>query len=238
MQSIKTYAKIIAALVALAIAGICYKMFFTNTAVNIGGGGGFSFLFLLVGVVLGAVLLYFLRSFLPLGKNTQIVKQDSTVIINKIERVFKVVLAEAYVSEVFDYSHTATVANLFPSTKKALLIVNAKVMMGYDFKKAQLEIDENTQRIKFVRMPQPEVLSIDQDIKYYNMDNGLFNKFDNEDLSALQIEAKRKILEKVEQSDLKQIAQTQAQHLLGELQHMNEWQIEGFGKVPVLAATN
>jgi hypothetical protein len=234
MQSIKTYAKVIAALIALAVLGVCYKLFFTSSAVSIGSGGGFSIIFLLAGIALGGLLIYVLRGILP-GTSKAVSKQDSTVIINKIERVFKVVLAEAYVSEVFDYSHTTTFASLFPSTKKALLIVNAKVMMGYDFKKAKLEIDEDTQHVKFVSMPTPEVLSIDQDIKYYNMDNGLFNKFDNEDLSALQVEAKRKILEKVEQSDLKTIAQNQAQHLLTELQQINNWQIEGFAKMPRLA---
>jgi hypothetical protein len=190
----------------------------------------FNLIFLIVGAAIGAGILYFLGK----GKlfNTTVEEhQNASIVLQKIERVFKVVTAEGHFSEVFDYSQTQTFASLIPSTKKALLIVNAKVMMGYDFKKMQLEYDEATQQIKILSFPQPEILSMEPDIKYYNMENGLFNKFDNNDLTQLQSAAKQKILSKVSESELPQIAQKQMSQLLQELGSVNHWKIQGAERI-------
>jgi hypothetical protein len=190
----------------------------------------FNLIFLIVGAAIGAGILYFLGK----GKffNTAVEeRQNASIVLQKIERVFKVVTAEGHFSEVFDYSQTQTFASLIPSTKKALLIVNAKVMMGYDFKKMQMEYDEATQQIKILSFPQPEILSMEPDIKYYNMENGLFNKFDNNDLTQLQSAAKQKILTKVAESELPQIAQKQMSQLLQELGSVNHWNIQGADRI-------
>jgi Protein of unknown function (DUF4230) len=100
------------------------------------------------------------------------------------------------------------------------------VLMGYDFKKCTFEIDAETKKIKILSFPDPEILSMEPDIKYYNLENGLFNKFDNEDMTKLQVEAKKKINDKVAESDLPSIAKKQMQNLLSELSAINHWQLE------------
>jgi Protein of unknown function (DUF4230) len=212
------------------VVGVTIFKLFNGQASN--GAGGFNFSFLFIGLIGGGLLMYLLSRTSLFGTTTT-VKQDSTIMLQKIERVFKVVTAEGHFSEIFDYSNTSNITSFLPitSTKKALLIVNAKVLMGFDFKKCKFEIDAETGKINILSFPKPEVLSIEPDIKYYNMENGLFNKFDNNDLTKLQAEAKQKILDKIPESELPQIAQKQMQQLMGELKTINNWQLIGEEKI-------
>jgi Protein of unknown function (DUF4230) len=226
---IKKYMTWLWIILGIVVGITLFKLFNGITSTST---GGFNFSFLIIGLLGGAILMYLLSRTNLFGTTTS-VKQDSTIMLQKIERVFKVVTAEGHFSEIFDYSNTSNITSFLPitSTKKALLIVNAKVMMGFDFKKCKFEIDAQTGKINIVSFPKPEVLSIEPDIKYYNMENGLFNKFDNNDLTKLQAEAKQKILDKIPESELPQIAQKQMQQLMGELKTINNWQLIGEEKM-------
>ncbi|MEZ5046129.1 MAG: DUF4230 domain-containing protein [Chitinophagaceae bacterium] len=191
----------------------------------------FNFLFLLVGLGIGVGLAWFLfKGKLGFGKSSTSVVQSNSV-VESIERVFKVVTAEGQISEIYDYQNTEKLLSFIPSTKKVLLIVNAKVLMGFDFKKFKFEYDEETRKINILEFPQPEILSIEPDMKYYNMENGLFNKFNNEDLTKIQKDAKAKISEAALKSELPKIAQKQMQTLLLELSTMKHLSIEGQEKL-------
>ncbi len=191
----------------------------------------FNFLFLAIGLIVGGAIIYFITKGNLFGNKTQ-TNIQANVMLQKIEKVFKVVTAEGHFSEVFDYSQTSShLAGLIPSTKKALLIVNAKVLMGYDFKKCKWEIDDASKKVTIIDFPKPEILSIEPDIKYYNMENGIFNKFDNSDLTQLQQEAKAKILQTVDKSTLPSIAQAQMQELLQYLTTENNWMLQGSEKL-------
>ena len=191
----------------------------------------FNFIFLSVGLVAGIAIAYFVfKGKLGFAKEDTTVVNSSTI-VQSIERVFKVVTAEGHFAEIYDYTNTEHLLSFFPSTKKALVVVNAKVLMGYDFKKMKFEIEEGTKQIKILAFPQPEILSIEPDMKYYNLENGIFNKFSNEDLTKLQVDAKTKITESVLKSDLPQIAQKQMQALLLELSDLKEWHLIGQEKI-------
>jgi hypothetical protein len=230
-QKIKYFLYAGIALFTLSILANIIGAFRGNTAQVQGGGGLFNIIFLIVGLAAGLGVAFYL---FKKNKDSSgaLVTQNSTVMLQKIERVFKVVTAEGHFSEVFDYSHTSNLHDFLPipSTKKALLIVNAKVLMGFDFKKLKCEIDEVTRKVNILEFPQPEVLSMESDIKYYNMENGLFNKFDNIDLTKLQLEAKDKISSKVATSELPHIAQKQMQQLL-QMGEVNSWHLLGEQKI-------
>ena len=82
--------------------------------------------------------------------------------------------------------------------------------MGYDLSKVKMEAVNDKKTIKLTAFPQPEVLSIDTDFKYYDKKDGLFNKFDNADLTELNVKAKEHILEKVPESGLLDTAKNEA----------------------------
>lgn len=185
--------------------------------------------FLICGLALGLAVAWLVMKS-KWGNRDETTVQTHTI-VQSIERVFKVVTAEGHFSEVYDYENTTHTLSIIPSTKKALIIVNAKVLMGFDFKKMQFEVDEDRRQIKIISFPAPEILSIEPDLKYYNLENGLLNKFSNQDLTRLQVDAKNKIRESVQKSELPQIAQKQMQTLLLELSDFRKLELQGSEKI-------
>ena len=179
---------------------------------------------LLVGLLAGGTIIYlFLKQ--RMQRSAPVVSGQT--VLEKVERVFKVILVEGYFSEIYDYKQTQHFLELIPVTKKALLIVNAKVMVGYDFRKLRMEIDEQSRELRLLELPEPEVLSIDPEVKYYNVEDNILNKFSTSDLTRIQQEAKGIILERARQSDLPQIARNQVRTLLLEMAEWKNWKITG-----------
>ena len=73
--------------------------------------------------------------------------------------------------------------------------------MHSDIKKKEIVLSD---------FPSPEVLSIETDTKFYDIQNGYLNKFDTEDLSALNKEAKEHVLNKIPNSNLIELANKEA----------------------------
>ncbi len=191
----------------------------------------FNVIFLISGLLLGLALAWIvLKSKWGFGKADETTIQSNTI-VQSIERVFKVVTAEGHFSEVYEYENTTHTLSFIPSTKKALIVVNAKVLMGFDFKKLKVEIDESDKSIKILSFPEPEILSVEPDLRYYSLENGLLNKFSNKDLTMLQADAKAKIIASVSKSDLPAIAQKQMHALMLELADLRQMALQGEDKI-------
>lgn len=125
-------------------------------------------------------------------KQQSVTSHHSDLVIENIERIWKLSTVEAEISELYkfrDYHYY----DFSPLRKEALVRVNAKVTAGFDFDQMQLHIDEATKTITLDDFPQPEILSIDHDLEYYDIKQGTFNSFSPEELSALQQRAKDSI---------------------------------------------
>jgi hypothetical protein len=178
---------------------------------------------LVSGLVIGALLAYI---FVYQRKKLGGVTTDSKTLMHNIEKVFKVALAEGTYSDIFDYrSEQSRFFNLFKTSKKALLISEAKVLVGYDFAKVRLAIDETKQRINILAFPNPEVLAIDPEYKFYDTDSGLFNRLAKEDYSAMVNDAKSRIGQKALESELPRFAANQMKSLLKNIDDNTSWQI-------------
>ena len=99
---------------------------------------------------------------------------------------------------------------MITSKKKALVVINAKAYVGYDLSKISLKSDNSNKTIIIDHFPQPEILSIETNLNYYDKSDGLFNKFEASDLTGLHKEAKQHIQDKVPESGLIQVAQKEA----------------------------
>ena len=97
---------------------------------------------------------------------------------------------------------------LISSKKKALVVINAKAHIGFDFSK--LKMDATTKKVVLTHFPQPEVLSIETNINYYDKKDGMFNKFEASDLTELHDNAKAHIQEKIPESGLFNVARGEA----------------------------
>jgi hypothetical protein len=126
-----------------------------------------------------------------------------------------------------DFKETKQRLSILPSTKKALIIVKAHVQMGYDFSKIKWEIDTSSGKVTLQSVPEPHILSINPDINYYNLENGIFNKFTNEDFNAIQAQCIATVRDVAEKSELPHLAADQAKMLLTELASIHHWEISG-----------
>lgn len=144
-------------------------------------------------------------------------EESSTVLLNRIEKVMKLVTVEGHISEVYSYKDHVTF-DFSPFRKKALIRVNAKASIGYDFEKVVFDIDESTKTITINDFPEPEVLSIDHDLDYYDISQGTFNTFTNEDYNKINKRAKDYVKTLANEGDLIDSAKEQKEELISTLQ--------------------
>ncbi|MGB5819039.1 MAG: DUF4230 domain-containing protein [Saonia sp.] len=164
-----------------------------------------------LGLVLGAILMYWLFSLFRKKKNKELTEHQSVILLDKIKSVCKLISVEGDFAEIYRYENTKErFMSLVSSKKKALIVINAKAHIGYDLKKIQMHADTAKKKIILTNFPQPEVLSIEPDLQFYDIRNGLFNSFSPDDLTSLNQEAKLHIKEKIPESGLMDTAKREA----------------------------
>lgn len=166
---------------------------------------------ILIGFFLGGLGMYWLFTIFRSKRSREKTHTQSVVLLEKIRNVCKLVTVEGEFAEIYEYENVKErFLKLISSKKKALLVINAKVQVGFDLKKIDLKADEGSKRIIMKSFPQPEVISIEPDVKYYDIKEGLFNWFKTDDLSAVHKEAREHILSKVPESGLLDNARKEA----------------------------
>ncbi len=164
-----------------------------------------------LGLVLGAILMYWAFSFFRKKESKEMTEHQSTVLLNKIRSACKLVSVEGDFAEIYRYENiNKRFMSLVSSKKKALLVINAKAQIGYDLKKVEIRADKANKKIILTNFPEPEVLSIEPDIQFYDIQSGMFNFFSSDDLTLLNKEAKQHIREKIPQSGLMETAKKEA----------------------------
>jgi hypothetical protein len=91
-----------------------------------------------------------------------------------------------------------------------VLLINAKAYVGFDLSRIKMEAITEKKTIKLTDFPDPEVLSLETDLRYYDKKEGLFNKFDSSDLTEVNTKAKDHVLEKIPESGLLDTARSEA----------------------------
>jgi hypothetical protein len=185
---------------------------------------------LFFGLIVGALIMYLLlRVFNP--SKQKVLKENSHTVVESMRKVFKIVFAEGQFNELYNYEETKKFFGFIPSTKRALVIIEAKVMMGYDFEKFVWELNEEKKKIKLVSFPPPELLSIESDYKYYNFDESIFNLLSREDLTKIQSNGKKQVELAAMKSHLPKIAADQMRTMLTEVVQSKNWQLENMDKI-------
>lgn len=186
-------------------------------------------LMLVIGLLLGAVIVFFGTK--RLSSENTVVKESSHTIAESMRKVFKIVTAEGHFNEIYDYEESTKLFKFIPSKKKALVIVQAKVLVGYDFEKLQWELDEENRKVRLINFPTPEILSTETDYKYYNIEEQFFNLFSKDDLAKIQQNSKQQVIEAAKKSHLPDVAAKQMKMLLTELLESKNWFLEDSSKI-------
>lgn len=193
------------------------------------------FLLFLVAIAIGGIAAWQIFNWMygkKLHDNKEELRQESTLLLERIEKVFKVVMAEGYFTEIYDHSSKKEFMGFFNVNKKALVVSRAKVSVGFDFGKMKVKRDETTRKLVVEQFPEAEILSIDTDYKFYDIDQGWLNKFNHEDYTNILNEAKKVMQEKALTSDLPKVANRQVGLMMNQLAASMNWEVE-FKQIPI-----
>ncbi|MCZ4317473.1 DUF4230 domain-containing protein [Aequorivita viscosa] len=167
--------------------------------------------YLFIGLAVGAVLAYFIFARFGGGGKKERVNSQSVILMEKIRSVCKFITVEGDFSEIFYYENVKDKwLNLILGKKKALVLIEAKAHIGFDLTKVKMSSDTKNRTIVLTNFPQPELLTIETDFKYYDKKEGWANPFTAGDLTEINQEAKKHIVDKIPESGLLQEASKQA----------------------------
>lgn len=170
-----------------------------------------SILEIFLGLILGAIMMYWVFSFFRVKRSKELTQHQSTVLLQEIRSVCKLITVEGDFAEIYKYENTKErFLSILVSKKKALIVINAKAQIGFNLKKVQMHADTDNKKIILTNFPQPEVLSIQPELEFYDIQNGFFNAFTPKDLTNLNQEAIKHVREKIPESGLMETAKREA----------------------------
>ncbi|WP_373074806.1 DUF4230 domain-containing protein [Zeaxanthinibacter enoshimensis] len=166
---------------------------------------------ILLGLALGAIIMYWVFTYIRSRSRRELTQHQSTVILEKIRSVCKLITVEGDFAEIYRYENTRSrFMSMISSKKRALIVIKAKAQIGYDLKKLFMHADNEKKKIILENFPAPEVLTIEPELEFYDIKNGIFNAFTPDDLTSLNKEARKHILEKIPESGLMETANKEA----------------------------
>ena len=155
--------------------------------------------------------------------------EQSQILVEKINKVCKLVTVEGHFVEHYDYGDPPAGPvfigpfinwdALWPR-KSARLRVRAKVLVGYDLGRIQVEALPEEKTITISNLPQPDILSVDHEIDYFDKTESIFRPLTGEDYVKIGKGAEEKIREAARQSDLLKAAQEQGNELFDLIEFM------------------
>lgn len=167
-----------------------------------------------IGVILTLAVVLIFRSCSEEKEKKSILKENSMLIQEQINNVSKLIVTEGHFAEVYNYKDSQQLFGpLITADKKALVVVNAEVTVGYDLSLVKFEIDEDTKTLRIISIPEPEI-KINPDFEYYDVTADYLNQFNAEDYNKIKRNVNASLLKKIEASTLKSNAQNR---LLSEL---------------------
>jgi len=126
-----------------------------------------AFLGIIIGVLVSLGGVTYFKSI----KKKQLVNAQSVLLLDKIKKVCKFITVEGDFAEIYHYEDVKErFLKMITSKKKALVVINAKAHVGYDLAKIELQADNVKKTIVLEHFPQPEILSIETNLKYQKAD--------------------------------------------------------------------
>lgn len=169
----------------------------------------------LIGAILALLVVFGIRYCENRNNERDQLEESTALLQQQIKNVGKLVVTEGAFSQVYSYKDSKKFyLDIFSARKKALIVVNATATVAYDLSKLQTEIDEENKIVRITYIPEEEI-SINPEIKYYDVTQDYLNQFDAADHNKIRSRIEKSIRKKVEASSLKSNAQNR---LISELQ--------------------
>lgn len=154
-------------------------------------------------LILVCLVLFFGYKYFTSKSETSTIEYDTALIQQQIKNVGKLVVTEGHFSQVLTYKdQNKYLGDLISFDKKALVVINADVTVGFDLSKVKYDINARNKTVTITNIPQEEI-KISPDIKYYNVDQSTFNEFTGDDYNKINKIARENLAKKIEKSTLK-----------------------------------
>lgn len=166
---------------------------------------------LFIGLAAGAILAYLIFAGFHKERSKLKTNEQSVILMDKIRSVCKFITVEGDFSEIYHYENLKEkYMSLIFGKKKAIVLINAKAHVGFDLSKIKMQSDNKQKKIILTDFPQPELLTVETDFKYYDKREGWANPFTTSDLTDINRDAKKHIVDKIPQSGLMEQAKKEA----------------------------
>lgn len=182
-----------------------------------------------IGIVLAmlalALLVFFItrEAYRPAASDEHV---SSTVLLERIRPVLKLITVEGEFSELYNYRNAEApfdwLKKFQPFQKWAILRVTGKASVGYDLEGLRLDFNDEDRTVNLVSMGRPQLLSLEHDVDYFDLEAGTFTSFTAADHSRINAQAKDLIRKAVEQSGLFDAAEIRREEMLPVLRSMVE----------------
>ena len=184
---------------------------------------------LIIGVIAFLAGAFFLHQWTNNERTERVV--EATVMLEKVRQVCKLVTLEGQFSELYNEDNYREVTLYLPIptkwrfNKSAIIQVEGTVLVGYDLKKVSITVDSLERTVTLNNLPQPEILAVDHNLTYRNLEESFFNSFSPEDYTQLNRNAKEVLSKQANESGLLEDAKVQGLQLLEGLGYL----VEGAG---------
>ncbi len=157
---------------------------------------------ILIGALITLAIILVFRSCWEDKKEKSILQENSMLIQQQINNVSKLIVTEGHFAEVYNYKDSQELFGaLITADKKALVVVNAEVLVTYDLTKIDFEVIEKTRTLRINSIPEPEI-KINPDFEYYDVTADYLNPFKASDYNKIKRNVNASLMKKVEASSL------------------------------------
>jgi hypothetical protein len=168
-------------------------------------------------ILLFVVVIFIFLFFFFRNKSNQELDYQSSLIETQLKNVSKLVVSEGNYSQVMTFKDQQKyMMDMISFEKKAMMVVNAKVTVAFDLKKMVYKIDKENKTIEIVSIPEEEI-NISPDIKFYDVEQSVFNPFTGEDYNKISAKVKQDLKNKIDSSPQKANAENR---LISELSNI------------------
>lgn len=156
----------------------------------------------------------------------ELVREEATVLLERVRNVLKLVTVEGDVNELFSsttsrkYTLYLPLPSQFSFDKKATVEVTGKVLVGYDLEQLDLAVDPDRRVLTVRNLPEPEILAIDHELVYRDLNESWFNSFTAEDYSKLNRRAKERLRDEALRSELIDRAREQGASVIEGIEYL------------------
>ncbi|PIF01571.1 MAG: hypothetical protein CR994_00585 [Maribacter sp.] len=156
-----------------------------------------------IGALVTLSLVLVARSWWDDREGKSILRENTILIQREIDNVSKLIVTEGHFAEVYTYKDSQELFGaLVTADKKALVVVNAEVLVAYDLGGIDFEVDESVRILRIKNVPEPEI-KMNLDFEYYDVTADYLNPFDASDYNKIKRDVQASLMKKVEASSLR-----------------------------------